>query len=159
MEMRVLGVNATSSTLWLACADADGLLDIGEDYQLQLPKALETGQALVRARDDFARIIRRYKVRRVRLLSAEATYKAGYGQFVPRITMETVVAFAAAAEDVDFLRLSRPTVRSRLDLPKAGSLESHSACLGQTQSPHWKKKRDLAAMVAVAGVRAGDGDE
>jgi len=157
--MRVLGVNATSSTLWLACADANGLRDIGDDYQLQLPKALETGQALARARDDFARVIRRYEIGRVRLLSAETTYKAGYGQFVPRITMETVVAFAAAGEDVDFLRLARPTVRSRLGLPKPGSLESHSGCLGEVQSPHWKGKRDLAAMVAAAGLKEGHGDE
>jgi hypothetical protein len=157
-RMRVLGVHATSSTLWFACADNDGLIDIGADYRLELPKALESGDALVHAREDVQRIIRRHHVRRARLLSAEGTFKSTYSQFVPRITMETVVAFACAAEGIEFLRMARPTVRTHLGLPMTNKLKSYADRLGEQQTPNWgPDKRDLAAMVAVAGVKeSGD---
>lgn len=158
--MRVLGVHATSNTLWFACADSDGLVDIGKDYNLRLPKALETTDALVRARDDVGRIIHRYDVQRARLLSAENTFKSTYGELVPRITIETVVAFACAAEEIDFLRMARATVKVHLDLPKEKPLSFYADQLGEVQNPNWgPNKRDLAAMVATAGVREAGRDE
>ncbi len=153
--MRVMGVHATASTLWLACADADGQAEIGSDYRVELPKALESGPALEGARDDISRIIARYDVGRVWLLSAEysSRFKYGYGELVDRITMETVVAFSAASRDVEFLRVARPTVRTRLGVPTGGKLHTHAESMVRRQDPHWGPgKRDLAAMTARAGV-------
>lgn len=48
-----------ASTLWLACAGADGPVDVGADYKIELPKGLESGLALEGARDDSGRIIAR----------------------------------------------------------------------------------------------------
>jgi hypothetical protein len=160
--MRVLGVHATSNTLWLACADSNGLVDIGKDYRLTLPTALESGDALVRAQEDVQRIIGRYKVHRARLLSAEVSrqFKFTYTQLVPRITMETVVAFACAAAHIDFLRVSRASVRAQLNLPKKNALSSYADQLGEQQTPNWgPDMRDLAAMVATAGVKEAGEDE
>ena len=151
--MRVLGVNAASNVLWLACAGPDGLLDV-DPTDVRLPTGLETGKQLLAARDDMVRIFRGHDVDRVRLLGAEATYKASYTSFVPRLTMETIVALAAAEADIDFVRLPRPKVRSILGLPKTGALETHVGKVCDSQPPHWSpKKRDLAALAALAGTR------
>jgi hypothetical protein len=49
--MRVLGVHATASKLWLSCADTDGPVDIDRNFGLELPTALESGcQGSVRSR-------------------------------------------------------------------------------------------------------------
>ena len=153
--MRVLGVHATASTLWLACAGADGLVDIGADYKIELPKGLESGRALEGARDDIGRIIARYDVERVWLLSAEYSkrFKYTYSELVDRITMETVVAFAAASRAVEFLRLARPTVRNLLGVPTGDKMSSHADAVVERVTPNWgPDKRDLAAMTARAGL-------
>jgi hypothetical protein len=155
--MRVLGVNGTGDTMWLACADHDGLVDV-MPFQVKLPSALESGEALIAARDDIRRVLRSAAVGRVVLLSAgnDGRHKLGYHAAVPRITMETVVAFAAAEEGMDFVRVSRPTAKSWLGLPSEGGIEAYVDDVIKTpQAPHWKKKRDLAAMAAVAGVTEG----
>lgn len=162
--MRVLGVNGASDTLWLACADEDGLVGI-PTFQVRLPKALESGEALIAARDEIRRVLREVKVDRVVLLSAgsDGRHKLGYHAVVSRITMEAAVAFAAAEESIDFVRVSRPTAKAWLGLPAAGGIESHvDVIITDPQTPHWRKKRDLAAMAAIAGVMkassTGSGD-
>ena len=113
--MRVLGANGTGDTMWLACSDHDGLIDL-MPFQVKLPGALESGEALIAARDDIRRVLRGAAVGRVVLLSAgnNGRHKLGYHAAVPRITMETA------------------------------------------QASHWKKKRDLAAIVGVAGVTVAE---
>jgi hypothetical protein len=163
--MRVLGANGTGHTMWLACSDHDGLIDL-MPFQVKLPRALESGEALIAARDDIRRVLRGAAVgRRVVLLSVgnNGRHRLGYHAAVPRITMETVVAFAAAEEGMDFVRVSRATAKSWLGLPAGGGSEAYVDDVIKTpQASHWKKKRDLAAMVAVAGVteaeRSGAGN-
>lgn len=70
--MRALGVHAASDVLWFAAAEPDGtLIDLGNAYRLDLPKGLETGQALIVARKDICRVLRAYDIGLVWLLSAE----------------------------------------------------------------------------------------
>lgn len=159
--MRVLGVHATSSTLWLACADADGPVDLGKDYKVTLPTALESGAALERARDAIARLIRTHEIDRVWLLSAEYSkrFKYTYNELVDRITMETVVAFAAASRDIEFRRVARKTARNVLGIPDENKMSAHASKVVTRQDPHWgPDKRDLAAMTALAGLKEGGRD-
>ncbi|MFC7500898.1 hypothetical protein [Nocardioides sp. GCM10030258] len=107
------------------------------------------------ARDDVRRVLRNLSIGRVVLLSAgnDGRHKMGYHAAEPRITMEAVVAFAAAEDDIPFVRVSRPTAKVWLDLPATGGIETYvDELIAAPQSPHWKKKRDLAAMAALAGV-------
>jgi len=162
--MRVLGANGTGDTRWLACSDHDGLIDL-MPFQVKLRRALESGEALVAVRDDIRRVLRGAAVERVVLLSAgnNGRHKLGYHAEVPRITMETAVPFAATEEGMDFVRVSRAAAKSWLGLPAEGDSEAYVDDVIKTlQASHWKKKRDLAAMVAVAGVteaeRSGAGN-
>ena len=162
--MRVPGANGTGDTMWLACSDHDGLIDL-MPFQVKLPRALESGEALIAARDDIRRVLRGAAVGRVVLLSAgnNGRHKPGYHAAVPRITMETVVAFAAAEEGMDFVRVSRATAKSWLGLPAEGGSRAYVDDVIKTpQASHWNKKRDHAAMVAVPGVteaeRSGAGN-
>jgi hypothetical protein len=162
--MRVLGANGTGDTMWLACSDHYGLIDL-MPFQVKLPRALESGEARIAARDDIRRVLRGAAARRVVLLSAgnNGRHKLGYHAEVPRISMETVVAFAAAEEGMDFVRLSRATAKSWLGLPAEGGIEAYVDDVIKTpQASQRKKKGDLAAMVAVAGVteaeRSGAGN-
>ncbi|SEC00034.1 hypothetical protein SAMN04489844_1480 [Nocardioides exalbidus] len=153
--MRVMGVNGSSETLWLACADDTGLVDM-TTFRVDKASALETGDALIAARDSLRRVMRTNDVTRVVLLSAgnDGQHKVGYHAAVPRITMETVVAFAAAEEGIEFARISRATALSWLDLPAKGGVDAHiSTLVPVPKAPHWKKKRDLASMAALAGAR------
>ena len=159
--MRIMGVNGSGETLWLACADASGLVDV-TTFRVDKPSALETGEALVAARDALRRVLRANGVTRVVLLSAgnDGQHKVGYHAAVPRITMETVVAFAAAEEGIEFTRISRATALSWLGLSAKGGLDAHVPTLIPVpQAPHWKKKRDLASMAALAGARELGGAE
>jgi hypothetical protein len=162
--MRVLGANGTGDTMWLACSDHDGLIDL-MPFQVKLPRARESGEALIAAHDDIRRVLRGAAVGWVVLLSAgnNGRHRLGYHAEIPRITMETVVPFAAAEEGMDFVRVSRAIAKSWLGLPAEVGSEAYVDDVIETpQASHWKKKRDLAPMVAVAGVteaeRSGAGN-
>jgi hypothetical protein len=124
--MRVLGLNGTGNTMWLACSYHDGLIDV-MPFQAKLPRGLESGEALIAARDDIRRVLRGAAVGRVVLLSAgnNGRHKLGYHAAVPRITMETVVAFEVTEEGMDFVRVSRATAKSWLGLPAVGGIEAY----------------------------------
>lgn len=152
--MRVLGVSGTGEILWLACADDDGLVEC-PSFRIDRPAGLESGDGLIAAREDACRVMRALDVERVVLLSAgnDGRHPMGYHAAVPRITMEAVVAFAAAEEGIPFDRVSRPTAKVWLGLPAAGSIDDYvNDLIATPQNPYWKKKRDLAAMAALAGV-------
>lgn len=152
---KVMGAHGAGSALWLACADDTGLLDVGDDYRLTVPSALESGEALERAQEDLARIVRRHAPDEVWILKAVSNYEGTYESFVPRVTLETLLVLASAGEGVPVQRVARPTVGKSLGLQgQKGGLEKHSNVLDVKQSPHWgPRKRDLAAMTAVAGVK------
>lgn len=155
-RVRALGVHAASDVLWFAAAEPDGtLIDLGNAYRLDLPKGLDTGQALIVARKDICRVLRAYDIGLVWLLSAEydKRFKQGYHALVPRITMETVVAFAAAEEDVEFRRVARETVRSRLGYD-SGKLQDIAVDLVPEKiTPNWgPNKRDLAVATVLAAL-------
>lgn len=152
--MRVLGVNGTGDTLWLARAGDGELVDF-DPYSFRLPQGLERSESLRAGVDELAAVFRRCDVDQVVLLEPEVT-QATYQSLLPRMSVEITAEFAAGEAKVPFARLTRGKLRSKMGLPKQGAVSSHAGEVVATpQSPHWKKERDLAAMAAIAASKDG----
>lgn len=157
----VLGVHATSDTLWLACVDETGTaVDIDGDYRRAVAKGLESGDALLELVADLGRVLRRHDVGQVRLLDAAASerFKYTYQVLVPRITVETIVAVACAQGSVPYRRMSRAKAQSLLGVSRSTKLHTVAEQFGSRTDTHWgPNKRDLALVVAVAAHRDSAG--
>lgn len=152
--VKAFGAHSTGGVLWFACAGEDGFHDLGEDFRVAVPTALESGEALERTQEDLTRVLRRHGPDEVWLLSPESSYQAAYSEFLPRATVETLLVLACAAEGIPVERKARQTIRGILDLPRKGGLATHSDVVGVKFVPHWgPSKRDLAAMVALAAMK------
>ena len=146
--MRTLGVNVANDLAYLAVADAQEVVDMTPGV-VKFAEGLPQDEKLTALRDEVRKIIAVNKVTRVNILSAESTYKATYPQMTTRITIETIFALAAAESGISCRRVSRPFVRSALDLPKSGKLaplaDSYTSPVGSS----WNGKRSLAAVAAL----------
>jgi hypothetical protein len=68
------------------------------------------------------------------------------------VALETLVRVAAVQEGIPIEVLARPTVRSRLGIPRAGELASHVATVvAEPVGRYWTAGRDVAALAALAG--------
>ena len=148
--MRSLGVNPTASTIWLAYAE-NGQLRATDPYCLSLPPGLESGEQLIGLLDECHRVLRDLSPEKVVVLDPEPNAKFQFSSVRERLTGETLLLLAAAQADIPCERLSRASVRSNLDLGRAGKLASLvEEVVDSPLSPHWKNKRDLAALAALA---------
>jgi hypothetical protein len=150
--MRVLGVNCTSTAAYFAVADRNVLAsDMPE--RLKPSIGMESGMRLLEFKSEVSNVLGKATPDRVMLLLAEPKEKGGtHQQHAPRIAMETLIRVAAAEEDLPLDLLQRATVRSRLALPKTGSLldalnKADIEAVGQ----YWTTGRGLAALAALAG--------
>ena len=160
--MITLGVNATTDQAFLAVVDGETVVDI-EPASLRLAQGLSpgqlrpprvVGQQLLALRDESARLIRAASVQRVRILNAEPSrFSTSYASLIPRLTLESVIAFAAAELGIDCDRRTRASLRSSFDLPREGTLASHVGSVLNFAGKSWTNKRDLAALAALAGNR------
>lgn len=151
--MITLGVNATTDQAFLAVVDGETVVDI-EPASLRLAQGLSPGQQLLALRDESARLIRAASVQRVRILNAEPSrFSTSYASLIPRLTLESVIAFAAAELGIDCDRRTRASLRSSFDLPREGTLASHVGSVLNFAGKSWTNKRDLAALAALAGNR------
>lgn len=150
-NMRTLGASATGPTIWLAVIE-DGELRNTSPYHLEAGAGLERGQQLVALLADCTRILNELKPDAVVVLDPEGNGRFTFFQSRDRVTGEVLLSLAAAQLDIPCRYLSRATVKSRLNLGSAGKLASHADNLfPEPLRPHWKDKRDLAALVAKAG--------
>jgi hypothetical protein len=150
--VRALGINAAGAVLYVAVADDGIVVDLGP-YTFELAAGLGGAQQLVAARSEMENTLRSLKVDRVRILDAETTFRATISAVRARITLETLLSLAAADADVDCTIMARATCRALLGLPRSGQLVDHVAQVTGPIGPKWSRKRDLAAVVAVAAVR------
>lgn len=148
--MRTLGINGAGNVLYLAVAEDDRILDL-EPYSVTEPEGLASDQRLISVRDRFKRILATHSVQRVRVLDAETQYKTTYAALRDRMAMETVALMASAESGVDACRLSRQKVKSLLGLTGPGALGTRVQEVTEPIGGHWARKRDLAALVALAG--------
>lgn len=153
--MRSLGVNSKGSNSWLVCAE-DGKLLSTEPQSLTPALGMELGDRLAGLLDECERVLRALSPAYVLILEPEATSRLTFEQSKARLAVETILALAAAREGVPCDRLPRPTLRSKLGLPKSGKLSSLvDGVVSEPLSPNWNDKRDLAALAALAGQRWG----
>lgn len=150
--MITLGVNGTTDQAFLALVHDDTVLDV-QPYALHLAQGLTAGEPLLALRDETAKILRRTTVGQVRILDAEANSPASYAALTRRLTIESVIAFAAAELGISCERRTRASMRSAFGFPRAGSLSSHIKTKIAPVGQAWTNKRDLAALVALAGNR------
>jgi hypothetical protein len=125
----------------------DGLVE-----RIPAPGGLEEHDRLWAVYDEIVRAIHSIKPDKIIILSPEIQYTASHKAFTPRIALETVTRMAGSKENVAVELLARPTVRSRLGLPRKGGLDSHLAdAIASPVGRYWTGGRGLAAMAALAG--------
>ncbi|MDQ0727474.1 hypothetical protein [Microbacterium sp. W4I20] len=153
--MAILGVNGTTSCLWLAVvSDVGDVLDAPHNFALASNTPLDEQIAL--AVDDATRLFDRFSVDAVVILDAETGRRnaPSYSQLVPRISLEAAMMYAAHKHGITAARIPRARVRSVMDLAKNGKLSDLAATVLDAHAPHWTGKRDLAALVAVAELKS-----
>lgn len=139
-------MNCAPRVAYLAVIE-DGNLDANAPERLQAPTGLETGEGLLECIREAKRVLGQARAEQVALLLPEPTASPNS----ERTELETLIRVAAAEEGTRVDLVSRPTVRSRLGLPRNGSLDTHIAAGAGTGSGHyWRKGRALAVMAAKA---------
>ncbi len=154
--LRVLGVNATGGKLWLCLVDDGDALET-EPACLELREGLQAGYGIAAFRDECTHALTAISPDRVVLLDMEP------GGRVPKVvdmrarfTAEALLASCAVDAGVTCVRLARATLRSRLDLPRKGSIAEHvTKVFDNPVGSYWAKKRDLAALAARAEIVGG----
>ncbi|MFB4349805.1 hypothetical protein [Microbacterium sp. CR_7] len=152
--MAFLGINGTTSGLWLAVLSDDGVVqDAPPNIALSGDTPLDT--QIANAVDEATRLFERFSITNVVILDAETggQNKPNFTTLVPRISLEAAVMYAAHTHGIAAVRIPRARVRSTLGLPKRGPLTSFVADHLEPHSPYWANKRDLAALAALAELR------
>jgi hypothetical protein len=148
-----MGVTCEAGQINVA-AVTDGEVVDGIVERIPAPAGLEEHDRLWAVHSDLVRAINEIKPEKIVILCPESRYTASHKALTPRIALETVVRLAGAKENVPVELLSRPTVRSRLGLPKTGGLDTHlSEAIATPVGRYWNAGRGLAAMAAMAGER------
>lgn len=134
----------------LAVAEDGGILD-GYPEKLEPSAGLDDGERLVAFIDDGRRAFSAIAPERVALLLPEASGRGStHARLSPRVVIETLVRVAAANQGIPLQLMSRPTLRSALNLPKSGTLEDHLDAVGDPIGTFWSTGRGLAALAALA---------
>ena len=151
--MRIVGFSCTPRQAYVAVVNG-GAVEESDIERHEMAAQHEASEELLRTRDDFRRLLRELDAEKAVLLQPEERQprKPSYQELMPRIALETVIRLAAVEEGVAVEVLPRPTVRSRLGLPKSGSLDSHvSASIESPVGRYWNEGRSIAALAARAG--------
>lgn len=147
---KVLGVSCTQSDILLAVAKDQEIL-CGYPQKIEAAELLEASERLQGLLDRIERMLDEVSPSIVRVLMPEQTHKAAYSAMVARAAMETLVRLAAVKKGLRVEVLARPTLRSRLKLPKKGRLSQHvSLILPDPSGQYWSEGRNLAALAAIA---------
>jgi hypothetical protein len=150
---RVMGLTCEAGQINVAAVE-DGRVIDGVVERIPAPAGLEEHDRLWAVYDEVVRAINGIKPEKIVILCSESQYTASHKALTPRIALETVVRLASSKENVPVELLARPTVRSRLGLPKKGGLDTHlSQAIPTPVGRYWAAGRGLAAMAALAGER------
>jgi len=155
--VRSVGVICTPRLAYLTLAIDGAIADTPVERVEVCGSVRVLGGAPVDARRDQARA-RAASARRIVLLMPEqGRHKRTYQELAPRVALETLVRVAAVQEGIPIEVLARPTVRSRLGIPRAGELASHVATVvTEPVGRYWTAGRDVAALAALAGDTDGE---
>src|SRR5450631_1339925 len=150
--VRTLGVSGAGDVLYLAVAVDGQILDIAP-YTFEEPVGIEEAKRLAALHNEAAKLVGALGVERVRLLDAESSYSASYAALKKRIAVETVLMLGCSDAGAEAGRVSRAKLRSLLGLPRGGTLLSLVPSITPPVGPKWARKRDLAALTAIAAYR------
>jgi len=154
---RLLGINCDPHAAFLAVVQG-GVIVAGMPERMKPPEGLDLSSRLLEFINEVRRVLGEVSPVRVGLLLPESggQFQPAYSSISSRVTIETLVRVAVAQEGLPLDQLARPTVRSRLGLPRSGGLDSHVAtAAGAPVGKYWTTGRGLAALTAMA-VEVGD---
>lgn len=132
----------------------DGVVVKAEPSLLGTPDLTAESKGLEAFNTDFRQVLEEHAVNQVAFMLPDMTYKATYKDLGPRGASESLIRLAAESVGASYERLARPRVRTRLGIPKQGSMTA--ALVADVVAPvgqHWVQGRYLAALAALA---AGD---
>lgn len=146
-------MNAAAGKLWLCLVSDDGAM-VTEPGWLELHEGHQAGYDITAFRDECAHALTALVPERVVILEMETGGRPPkVADMRNRFTAETMLTSCAIDAEMPCVRLARATVRSRLGLPRAGTLVSHVTRVFETPiGKYWTNKRDLAALAAQAEV-------
>jgi hypothetical protein len=151
--VKVLGVNCSSDCAYFVLAK-DGEIVDGAVELVEAPMLSDSGQQLVEVLGELHRVLEELQPEQVVLLKPEQSHlaKRTHSAFVPRIALETLVRLTAEQAGRPLDLLSRPTLRSRLQLSQKGNLATHvPRVVPKKVGKNWSEERQLAALAALAG--------
>jgi hypothetical protein len=144
------GANVAGGTAYVALLDDSQILDT-PPYVLTPAGVHGAVAGLSKFEEDVTRQLNLWNVKKLVVLEPETSYKAPYSGFVDRIGIESILLVSAHRLGVPTFRISRQKVRSLLGLGRQLNFEALAAEKLTPVGPHWKNKRDCAALAALAG--------
>jgi hypothetical protein len=154
--MRSLGVACNPHTAYLTLA-VDGMITQAVVERVEVAAQYEASVELLSTLEEIRRALGQLRPDRIAVLMPEqGGRKRTYLEIAPRVTLETLIRIAAVQEGIDIEMLARPTLRARLDIPKAGELSSHvSGVIAESVGLYWSAGRDIAGLAALAELDGG----
>jgi hypothetical protein len=147
---RILGISTTTSTVFLAVVEDGNVIEI-EPMKLAAPAPAGGLPAVGGFLTAFGHALAMIRPARVGLLLPESNYRAPYSELAPRAAAEALVLIAGQQANIPVERLPRPTLRSKLNFPMAGSLDTYVNQFPLKRvGPHWNEGRWHAAAAAYA---------
>jgi hypothetical protein len=151
--MRVLGVTCSTTTALFSVVEDSKVVDAPVP-KVKVGSLLEASAELEATLDELSRGLAQIRPDLVALLLPEQSprHKRTYAEIAPRVALETLVRLAAVRSEIPIDVMARPTVRSRLSLPRTGDLASHvGLVVTEPVGKYWSAGRDVAALAALAG--------
>jgi hypothetical protein len=149
--VKVVGVTCSAKTALLTGVENGSVIPM-DVQKIDVAYQYEASREFVATQREVERGLAQPQPDLVVLLKPELMVRWTYDAVAPRVALETLVRLAAVAAGIPIDVLSRPTVRSRLGLPRSGDLASHvTACIPEPVGPYWSAGRDVAALAALAG--------
>lgn len=150
VALRCLGVNAAQGRLWLCLVHDDKPIETSPE-SMSLLEGQQAGYDLIAFQRECLRVLSRLSPGLVVILEPETTAKLSYRATRDRLAAETILALAAAEAGIECQRSARASLRSRLEVPRSGSLKDHvPSVVPQPVGKSWSGRRDLAALAAIA---------
>lgn len=129
----------------------DGVVVKAEPSLLGTPDLTAESKGIEAFKTDFRQVLEEHAVTKVAFMLPDMTYQASYKDLGPRGASESLIRLAAEAVGASYERLARPRVRTRLGIPKKGSLTAKLVADVVTPvGQHWGEGRYLAALAALA---------
>lgn len=120
-RVKALGVNGSTSTLWLCLVDGEQALETNPT-SLELRAGHEAGYAFGAFRDECTHALKALSPDRVVILDMEQTRQVPkVADMRARFTAEALLATCAIDAGLPCLRMPRPTLRARLSLRRISS--------------------------------------